>query len=833
MAARWSSCSWRPSARLARFTPTVHYCRALEPTHSILNVVCVGSTRGYAAPAGGSSNNNNNNNSSSTVPSASASASPSNAAASKGKRTFSTSAAYQRQRRTEWGVIAVAGSAAALSGWWYWYRIRPKRAAAAAAAQQHTVQQNATRSFSLSSRTSFSIASRSASAGSTGAGGAAYKIITSLTPSEVDRVLRENERSTTVDRPARSCLVARYDTNSVASNDPIEDKRAEVIVERDTPVYNPRAAAAAGAGAVAAPLIYGDLCFFAVMDGHAGYATSTLLSQKLIAFVALELDKVFREKGEYAQIAKAKAAMPGSMWSMLFGASGDAPSSLGTTISKALVARGGSASKVVTSSPPTSPPAGCAGLDGDPDIVRRAIAKAFKSLDKEICNTPIELLKEYEISLAASKPAVGGGGSINSRAAPSRVVTAASSSGAGSSRSLSSLAHSIFPSNYLTGSSFTQTQRTAYEAILPALSGSCALLTYIDSARGDLYVACTGDSRAIAGWWREKEGRWEIEPLSVDQTGRNEAEAKRMRSEHPVAEADTVIMRGRVLGGLEPTRAFGDARYKWDRSLQERLYEAFLPGGRASARPPPKYLQTPPYVTAEPVIEVRKISSGLLASPSPAAASFGPEDLASAAESAPPERDLKFVVMATDGLWDMMSNEEVGSLVAGHLAGLKGDVLASTLQAQCFPSPAAAAAASKGAGAPPVLSPPGSARGAAASQANQQPNGGPDASALFLSQVQQKQQQRDAGHPLNRAPQHLKTFTFEDTNISTHLIRNALGGAQRERVAGLLAIPAPESRSYRDDITVNVILFNDSRAPAQAANVQDGKESETLIKSKL
>jgi pyruvate dehydrogenase phosphatase len=35
-----------------------------------------------------------------------------------------------------------------------------------------------------------------------------------------------------------------------------------------------------------------------------------------------------------------------------------------------------------------------------------------------------------------------------------------------------------------------------------------------------------------------------------------------MRKEHP-GEEDTVIMRGRVQGGLQPTRAFGDASYKW------------------------------------------------------------------------------------------------------------------------------------------------------------------------------------------------------------------------------------------------------------------------------
>ena len=42
-----------------------------------------------------------------------------------------------------------------------------------------------------------------------------------------------------------------------------------------------------------------------------------------------------------------------------------------------------------------------------------------------------------------------------------------------------------------------------------------------------------------------------------------------MQSEHPASEAQDVIRNGRVLGSLEPTRAFGDARYKWPREVQE------------------------------------------------------------------------------------------------------------------------------------------------------------------------------------------------------------------------------------------------------------------------
>jgi pyruvate dehydrogenase phosphatase len=42
-----------------------------------------------------------------------------------------------------------------------------------------------------------------------------------------------------------------------------------------------------------------------------------------------------------------------------------------------------------------------------------------------------------------------------------------------------------------------------------------------------------------------------------------------MQSEHPEDEANDVVRDGRILGGLEPSRAFGDARYKWPRYIQQ------------------------------------------------------------------------------------------------------------------------------------------------------------------------------------------------------------------------------------------------------------------------
>ncbi|KAI7099086.1 hypothetical protein KC324_g21174, partial [Hortaea werneckii] len=92
-------------------------------------------------------------------------------------------------------------------------------------------------------------------------------------------------------------------------------------------------------------------------------------------------------------------------------------------------------------------------------------------------------------------------------------------------------------------------------------------------------------------------------------------------------------MNGRILGGLEPSRAFGDAVYKWGKETQEKMKNQYF------GRSPSKYLKTPPYVTAEPVVTTTKVQ---------------------------PEKG-DFVVMATDGLWEMLTNEEVVGLVGSWL----------------------------------------------------------------------------------------------------------------------------------------------------------------------
>lgn len=264
----------------------------------------------------------------------------------------------------------------------------------------------------------------------------------------------------------------------------------------------------------------------------------------------------------------------------------------------------------------------------------------------------------------------------------------------------------------------------AAETLAPALSGSCALLAFYESRSKILKVAVTGDSRAVLGRMG-KNGKWTATALSEDQTGNNKSEEKRMRAEHPGE--DNVIRNGRVLGGLEPTRAFGDAFYKWSLDTQLKIKNQFF------GRTPSQLLKSPPYVTAEPVVTTTKIE---------------------------PENG-DFVVMATDGLWEMLTNEEVVGLVGKWIEEQKA-VKGSGWLGGWF-----------GGKKPEIL-----------------PVEGDD--------------KADAGGqraPIRVRQWGVKTederFVCEDKNVATHIVRNALGGKNTDMLCALLTLPSPYSRRYR------------------------------------
>lgn len=168
----------------------------------------------------------------------------------------------------------------------------------------------------------------------------------------------------------------------------------------------------------------------------------------------------------------------------------------------------------------------------------------------------------------------------------------------------------------LQGHSFTAEMK---ERVMRAVEGACAIVAMIQEK--DIYIANTGDCRIVLGH-KHPNNTWQAIPLSTDQNVHNALEVERVKGAHP-QEENTVIMNGRVLGSLMPFRTFGDVDFKWERKYLESIIPVW-----------PNY-RTPPYVTAEPVITHHNLQNG-----------------------------DEFVILASDGLWERISNQEAVNVVA-------------------------------------------------------------------------------------------------------------------------------------------------------------------------
>ncbi|NXS92232.1 PDP2 phosphatase, partial [Jacana jacana] len=261
-------------------------------------------------------------------------------------------------------------------------------------------------------------------------------------------------------------------------------------------------------------------------------------------------------------------------------------------------------------------------------------------------------------------------------------------------------------------------------ALQVAFSGATACVAHVDGVH--LHVANTGDCRAVLGV-HEDDGTWSTLPLTRDHNAFDEFEIRRLKREHPRSEEKTVFVNDRLLGILMPTRAFGDVQLKWSKELQQNVLEnsSDVEGLNIYQYVPPNY-HTPPYLTAEPEVTYHKLRS----------------------------KD-KFLVIASDGLWELLSNEKVVQLVAGHLMELNAQK--------------------------PQL-------------AFEKPVNLGYMHSLLL-------QRKNRGvAPL-------------DQNVATHLIRHAIGNNEygevdQEKLAAMLTLPEDLARMYRDDITVTVVYFN-------------------------
>lgn len=261
----------------------------------------------------------------------------------------------------------------------------------------------------------------------------------------------------------------------------------------------------------------------------------------------------------------------------------------------------------------------------------------------------------------------------------------------------------------------------AMSALAPAIAGSCALLTMYDTQTSTLRTAVTGDSRAVLGAWSASKKAYAAEALSKDQTGFNEDEVKRLDAAHP-GEKDAILdpATGRLMG-LAVTRAFGDHRWKYPQALVERIQYSFAGYGPRDGN------VTGPYLTARPEVATREVQG---------------ED---------------FVIMASDGLWDVMSNDDAVTCVSQWLTEKK--------------------------------------------KAGGSGKTGGKASADW------GRAEHSGWASYKATPEY---FAIEDMdNAAVCLLRNALGGTRRGTVQGLATTTAPLSRNVRDDITIQVIFFKD------------------------
>eukprot|EP00457_Paulinella_chromatophora_P005248 gb/GEZN01005262.1/.p1 GENE.gb/GEZN01005262.1/~~gb/GEZN01005262.1/.p1 ORF type:complete len:429 (+),score=36.42 gb/GEZN01005262.1/:58-1344(+) len=154
-----------------------------------------------------------------------------------------------------------------------------------------------------------------------------------------------------------------------------------------------------------------------------------------------------------------------------------------------------------------------------------------------------------------------------------------------------------------------------------ALSGACVLAASLVEGTGcqHLTVANAGDCRAVLGSWGG-DNKEEVTRLTNDHNVDSEEEVRRLKLEHP---RETLIRDDRLLGRFIPTRAMGDYCFKW-KDASRRAFDESFPVFRL-----PADATTPPYLTTTPEIVKRTLR---------------PDD--------------KVLILATDGLWDTLSDEE-------------------------------------------------------------------------------------------------------------------------------------------------------------------------------
>ncbi|PRQ39172.1 putative protein-serine/threonine phosphatase [Rosa chinensis] len=158
--------------------------------------------------------------------------------------------------------------------------------------------------------------------------------------------------------------------------------------------------------------------------------------------------------------------------------------------------------------------------------------------------------------------------------------------------------------------------------------GSCVLVVLLHG--NDLYTLNLGDSRAVLatlgdGDFMNGSERLKAIQLTESHTVDDEVERMRVLCDHP--DDPMSIVAGKVKGKLKVTRAFGVGYLK-----KKKLNDALM--GILQVR----NLISPPYVSTQPSLSVRRIS-----------------------------KSDRFVIVASDGLFDFFTNDEAVKLVHSYI----------------------------------------------------------------------------------------------------------------------------------------------------------------------
>lgn len=159
--------------------------------------------------------------------------------------------------------------------------------------------------------------------------------------------------------------------------------------------------------------------------------------------------------------------------------------------------------------------------------------------------------------------------------------------------------------------------------------GSCAVIAVVKD--NHLIVSNLGDCRAVLG--QQSEEKYSAITITQDHNAREPREVEILKREHP-NERDIVVCKSPtacyVKGRLQLTRALGDAYLKYP-EFNEPQYPHRSAGRKVSSPYTPPYVKTIPDVFYLPL-----------------------------------EPSYKFVILASDGLWDYISPQEAVEIVANE-----------------------------------------------------------------------------------------------------------------------------------------------------------------------